>query len=143
MPDPGKHPHNQNVSCLEKHSSAVSSQGDVDIFFKPGAQRNVPPSPEFCNASGNIRIIEVLQKMESKHLSKADSHVRITSKVKENLERVRYQASPRADKTDFRPPNWSIFVAKIATTLASRTFFARPTQKSLNPEQNPLSVSLR
>ena len=25
MPDPCKHPHNQNVSCLEKHSSAVSS----------------------------------------------------------------------------------------------------------------------
>ena len=57
----------------------------------------MPSAPEFRNASGNVRIIKVLQKFEPEHLAKSDCHIRIAAEVEVYLEGIRSAPKPRAE----------------------------------------------
>lgn len=48
----------------------------------------MPPSPEYRNRSGYIRIVEIFFKVESEHLSQSNCHIRIAAEVKINLQRI-------------------------------------------------------
>ena len=55
----------------------------------------MPPTPEFRNAFGDIRIIKILWKTEPEHSPKPDSHIRIAAEIKINLKSIRQTAQPR------------------------------------------------
>lgn len=76
--------------------NTVSAKRDVYILSKPASQRDVPSSPELGDTLRNIRIIKVLSKFKSKHLSQADCHIRITAEVKINLESIGNTSNPGA-----------------------------------------------
>ncbi len=56
---------------------SVAAQRDIDIVAKEGAQRDMPTPPKVGDCSGNVRVLEVFEKMESKHRPKSDGHVGI------------------------------------------------------------------
>ena len=66
----------------------------IYIFFEPTRKRHMPTPPKFCNAAGNIGIVEVLRKCEAEHFAKADCHQRITGKIKIDLKCKSSQAKP-------------------------------------------------
>ena len=94
VPDTSEHPDDENIPDLLHQTFPVSSQWDVNVFPKPGAQGDMPSSPEFRDAPGNIRIIEVFQEMEAKHFSETDSHIGITGEIKVDLEGVGQGSQP-------------------------------------------------
>ena len=55
----------------------------------------MPAPPEIGNTVGKKRIVEVFQKSEPQHPSKADGHVGIAGKVEIDLEAVGDDAQPR------------------------------------------------
>ena len=94
MPDSRQHPDDREVQNLPLYTLTVSAQRNIDIFSEPGAERNMPPSPEFRNALGHIRIFKILQKMKAKHPAQADGHIGIPGKIKINLKAVRGDSDP-------------------------------------------------
>ena len=59
MPNTGNQKNDEQIDKRSVFSFSVSSQRDIDVFAKPGSQRNVPPTPEFSNRLGEIRKAEV------------------------------------------------------------------------------------
>ena len=55
----------------------------------------MPPAPELGDGAGDVGIVKVLQKVESKHPAKANGHVRIAGEVEVDLEGVGNDAQPR------------------------------------------------
>ena len=49
----------------------------------------MPSSPELGNTFGNIGVIEVLNKVKTKHLTKTNGHIRITGEIKVDIEQVK------------------------------------------------------
>lgn len=58
----------------------------------------MPSAPEFGNTGGNVRIIKVQLEIESKHLSKADSHVRITAEIEIQFQSISQNGNPGSYK---------------------------------------------
>ena len=54
----------------------------------------MPSSPEFGDTARNEGIIEVFEKIETKHLAKTDRHIAITREVEIDLERIRDRVKP-------------------------------------------------
>ena len=54
----------------------------------------MPSSPEFRDTGGNIRIIKVLDKIESQHFTEADCHIGITAKIIINLHGIGKGSNP-------------------------------------------------
>lgn len=96
MPESGQHPDDQKIGDRSGISFAVSSQWNIHILTEPSAQRYMPSSPEFCHTRRYIRVMEVLQKLKSEHLSKTDRHIRISAEIKINLECIRNTSDPRS-----------------------------------------------
>ena len=94
MPDSRQHPDNREIQDLPLHAFTVSAQRNIDIFSEPGTERDMPPSPEFRNALGHIRIIKILQKMKAEHPAQTDSHIGISGKIKIDLKTVRGNSDP-------------------------------------------------
>ena len=88
MPQSGEHPHDQQIEHLPWQSLTVSPQRNIDILPKPGTEGAVPAPPELGDTFSHIWEIKILQEMEPKHASQTDGHIRITGKVKINLEAV-------------------------------------------------------
>ena len=75
----------------------VAAQRNVYIFPEPGAQGNMPSSPEVRNTFGNVRIIEVPDKFKAQHFTKTYSHVRVTAEVKVDLHGIGQTADPGSE----------------------------------------------
>ena len=70
MPEAGAEPDRQQVSVeLPFGVYPASPQGIIEIFSEPSGQGNVPASPELGDASGDIRVVEVLKEPEPEHLA--------------------------------------------------------------------------
>ena len=57
----------------------------------------MPAFPEFRDAPGTVRPVEVLREMEADHEPKANRHVGVRREVEVNLEHVRESAPPRIE----------------------------------------------
>ena len=74
MPQSGQEEDNNEIPV---YMPPISSQRYIDIIFEPGRKRDVPPTPEFCDALGNIGQIEVFIKMKTEHTSQANRHIAV------------------------------------------------------------------
>ena len=45
--------------------TAVSAQGNVEVFLKPGGKGNMPSAPEFRYGRGEIGVVKVFHKVEA------------------------------------------------------------------------------
>ena len=87
MPKAGQHPNNQYVEKPAGGTDTISTQWNIYIIAKPGAQGNVPASPEFCDTFGKIGIIKVFYKIKTKDTTKSDGHITIAGKIEINVKR--------------------------------------------------------
>ena len=94
VPQTGQSPDNGNIQKLARNTFSVSAERDIHIFLEPGTQRHMPSAPEFRYAPWNIRIVEVFQIVKSKNLAQTYGHIRISWKVKINLESKCYSSQP-------------------------------------------------
>ncbi len=94
VPEAGQEPHDQQVEDLSARALAVAAQGDVYILSEPCAQRDMPASPEFGDALGNIRIVEVLEELKAQHISQSARHVGVAGEVEIDLEGIGDDAHP-------------------------------------------------
>lgn len=111
MPEAAQKPDDQQVQDRAGASFAVSSERDIHIFPKPGAECDMPSAPEVRDASCHIRMAEVCRHMEAEHLTQTDSHQGVPAEVKIKLHGVGKGAEPCkrggdtlvTDRTDFVP----------------------------------------
>ena len=54
----------------------------------------MPSAPEFRDACGYVRIVEIFEKMEAEHTAKADGHIGIAREIVINLKGVCHDAEP-------------------------------------------------
>ena len=73
---------------------AVSAEGDIKVVAEPAAKGDVPAAPEFRNACGNVRVVEIFGKPESENASEPDCHVRISGKVEIDVQHIRHGVQP-------------------------------------------------
>ena len=78
MPYTGQEPHDKYIPYMPSLTHPVSAKGYLDIVPEPGAECDMPSSPELCYGLGHIRKIEVFKEMEAEHPSKPDCHIRIS-----------------------------------------------------------------
>ena len=94
MPEARQQPDDGNVAELLCKAALVASQRDIDIIPEPCPHGDMPAPPEIGNTVGQKRIVEVFQKSEPQHPSKADGHVGIAGKVEIDLETVGDDTQP-------------------------------------------------
>ena len=107
----------------------VASQGDVYIFPEPGAQGNMPSSPEIRNTFGNVRIIEVPDKFKAQHFTKTYSHVRVTAEVKVDLHGVGQSADPGSEYRTVPGSDSRNGVKSHADVIGQKDFFAKAPEE--------------
>ena len=96
MPKTGEQPHDCNIAKLGSKSPTVAAKRDIHIIPEPCTEGNVPAPPKFRNAFRDIRIIKVFEETESEHFSEADCHIRVSRKIKIQLQSEGDNAKPRA-----------------------------------------------
>ena len=96
MPQTREEPHDEDVAVHLEFGAAVAAEGYVDVFSEPGAHGDMPSSPELRYALGNVGVIEILLEGEAQHLAEAYCHIGISREIEIYLERVEYDAEPRA-----------------------------------------------
>lgn len=70
-------------------SFSIAAQRNIHVLFKPGAKRYMPAPPKFRDTFRNIRIIKIFQKVKSEHTTKPYRHIRISRKIKIELQGIR------------------------------------------------------
>ena len=95
MPQPGTEKYDQLIQICTRSSLSVPSQRDIQIFLKPGRQRDVPSAPEFLYTAGNIWVVKVFLEGKAKHMPQSDRHITVAGKIKINLEQIGYRPNPR------------------------------------------------
>lgn len=92
MPDTCQKEYHEKI---EVHiTGTVSAERNIDIFFKPGAEGDVPSPPEFRDRSGNVGEVEVLFDVVSEDAAKADGDIRVSRKVIVDLEEIGQRQYP-------------------------------------------------
>ena len=88
MPQSGQSPDNQQVAGSFSFAAPAAAERKIDVFSEPAGQGYMPSSPEIGDRTGNIRVVEVLRKPETQHITEANRHQRIARKIKINLQGV-------------------------------------------------------
>lgn len=73
----------------------ASAERNVKVVPEPSGERDVPPPSEFGDRAGDVRVVEVFQKVEPEHAAQANRHVGVTGEVEIDLQRVAQHAEPR------------------------------------------------
>lgn len=94
MPETGSYKDKPEIHIGTTRRNAVSAQGNIKVIAHPFAECNVPTSPEFGNATGSIRTVEIFRQSETHHSPNADCHIRISAEVEINLESICQDADP-------------------------------------------------
>ena len=85
MPDAREQLDNEEVEDLTPEALPVAAEGDIDILPEPAREGHVPAPPELGDGGGDIRVVEVLRKVEAQHLAHADAHHGVAGKVEIEL----------------------------------------------------------
>ena len=98
MPESCQEPYDGDVSKRLHLPFAVSAQGNIDVLPEPAAKAHMPSAPKLCDALRRKRIIEILQKVKPKNLSKPDGHIGIAAEIKIDLKDKGCRTKPSGDK---------------------------------------------
>ena len=85
----------------------------------------MPSPPEIGDAVCNVWKIEVFQKVETKHFSQTDCHVRITGEIEIDLEGIGNRPDPSHKGGQFISAAESR-VGQIGTWIGEQDFLAQP-----------------
>ena len=102
----------------------------------------MPASPELADRGRDIRIIEVLHKIKSKHFSQSDRHIRISRKIKINLKCVQNRQHPRIDRSQLCQRFLQHPVYRRRKGISKQHFFRQSVGKALDSIRHPLRRTL-
>ncbi len=94
----------------------------------------MPAPPELGNSAGNIGIVEVLHKLESKHPSQPDGHVGISAEIKIDLQRIGDNSNPCCQDrkaSDLHSLHRGVNHAEI---VGEQHLFRQPFDEKLRPQ---------
>ena len=60
---------------------SAAPQGDIQVVFEPGGQRNMPAPPEIPDGSGEIGVAKVDREIKAQDPGRADGYIRVAGKV--------------------------------------------------------------
>ena len=132
VPDAGEQPYDKNIPHMLPALYPVAAERYIHIIPEPGAKGNVPAPPELRNTLRNIRIIEILQKMEAEHFSKADRHIRIGRKVKIKLKRIGCQSHPCGQHRKLCAGHRPNGIPERTRIVRQQHFFTKADHKAVN-----------
>ena len=89
----------------------------------------MPSSPEIRDAFRRIRIIKVLHKLKSQHLSETDRHIRISAEVKINLHRIGKTSDPGSQHRSLRCAQYCDRLIDTSHVVGDQNFFPKSLQK--------------
>src|SRR5262249_55294370 len=75
---------------------SISAQRDVKITAQPGAQGNVPTTPELGKAARNVGKAKIDRQLVAEKLCQADGNHRVAAKVREDLKRETVEQRQKA-----------------------------------------------
>ena len=110
----------------------VAAQRDIHIVTEPAGQRHVPAPPELGHRAADVRIVEVFEKLEAKHLAKANRHIGVTGKVVVNLQRIGRRTKPRQQKRQligWTEPNP---IRDLCEHVGQQHLFGQPVNKPVD-----------
>ena len=102
----------------------------------------MPASPELADRGRDIRIIEVLHKIKSKHFSQSDRHIRISRKIEINLKCVQNRQHPRIDRSQLCQRFLHHPVHRRRKGISKQHFFRQSVGKALDSIRHPLRRTL-
>ena len=94
VPQAGGRKNQHLVEKGPRFSPTVASQGNVQVFPKPGGQGNMPPPPEILDAQRGVGIIEIFLEGEAEHPPQPDGHIAVAAEIKVNLQQIAQRAHP-------------------------------------------------
>ena len=100
----------------------------------------MPAAPELRDAFGDIRVIEVLQKLESKHLAKTDGHIGVAGKIKVNLEGKSQYAQPSGQNTHFGYFHSGNLRPKQSDIIGEKNLFSKSCDKPADAFSKEISI---
>ena len=139
MPETGKEPYDKEVEILV---FSVAAKGNIDIVAEESAKGHMPSSPEFRRGTGDIRIVEVFEEMETENFSKADGHIGITGEIVINLDREHKNAEPDRGGTSCRKVAGKIGLGKLAGNVCDKNFFGKTNKESCGTAPDILEIFL-
>ena len=92
VPKSGYQESNKQVQIW--NAGLAAANRNINIVTQPVGQRNMPPSPEFRQRKGNIRIIKILLKVKAEHLGKSDRHICVAAEIKIKLQCITNNTEP-------------------------------------------------
>src|SRR5699024_12611811 len=87
VPQPAAQKGQQKVGQVARRAAAAAAEWNVDMLRKPAAQTDVPAAPEFLDAAGGIRALEVLAQFDAEQPRAADCDVGIPGEIAVDLNR--------------------------------------------------------
>ena len=96
----------------------------------------MPSLPKFGNRLGNIGIIKVFQKTETKHPPQTDSHVRVTGKVKIQLNGISDNSQPGITETKRFRLLGKNTVNHDGQRIGDQNLFGQTDDKTLQTDNN-------
>jgi len=98
VPEAGQQPDDEDVADIFPEADPVAAQGNIHIIPEEAAQGNVPPAPEFCNAFGDVGVVEVFQELKAEDPAHTDGHIGIAAEIEVDLEGICHSHQPAACK---------------------------------------------
>ena len=125
---------------MSRHRNPIAAQRNVHVLPEPGTQGNVPSSPELRDAVGDVRIVEVFAELKAEHPSQADGHIRISAKVKIDLQCIGADSDPVGHHGNIAVRQRTDGGVQGAEIVGQQDFFAQAENKPLCafPEIDPV-----
>ena len=92
----------------------------------------MPSSPKFRYGKADVWVVEVFQKLKTKHLAQSDSHIAVSAKVKENLECVGNSTHPSHYNCKFAVGHIKGVVCNNSHCVGKENLFCKAYDKSAN-----------
>src|SRR5439155_26830991 len=70
-----------DIDVSARFASAITAEADVKIIAQPGRKADVPAAPEFADAGGGVRQVEIEHDIEAENAGRAARDIGITGEV--------------------------------------------------------------
>ena len=103
MPEASEEHGRDQIEIPPWHAPAIATQWNVQVVTQEFGEGHMPAPPELYDSTRLVRRVEVLGKLDSKHVTQSDRHVGIPREVKVDLERIGERTEQRIVSADRLP----------------------------------------
>ena len=86
MPEAGEEEDDESVADYFSFRDARAAERDINVVPEPCSEGYMPATPEFCDVTREIGVVEVAHQFDTKQFGCADGNVRIAGEIAVDLE---------------------------------------------------------